>query len=360
MITVTKPSIPDKKRLYGYIDRALNSRWLTNDGPLVCELKERLEDYLGVNNLLLVANGTLGLLVSLKIAGCEKVLTTPFSFPATSAAPVWSNISVCYGDICSRTYNLLPPRRVNVDRVDGILATHVYGNPCDLEGMDRLSREWCVPVLYDAAHAFGVEVDGRSVLLFGDMSILSFHATKLFHCVEGGAIRFGKEEDYLAAREMINFGYNSKGGLNSVGINAKMNELEAAMGLAVLDEIDSILDGYRSCYELYDELLDEELIRQSVPNNVSYNFSYFSIRFPDGDCLDQAVKLLNEENIFPRQYFSPSLDELEIFGCHDPCDISRDIAAKILCLPIYADLPEGSIRQICEIVNKVIQTQRTK
>lgn len=350
-ITVTKPHVPDKRRFYAYVERALDNRWLTNDGPLVRELKEKLEDYLGVSNILLVGNGTLGILVALKIANCSKVLTTPFSFPATSSAPVWANIGVSYGDICPNTYNLVAPQTQNLNDVDGVLATHVYGNPCDLVAMERLASDWEVPIVYDAAHAFGVKVSGQSILDYGDMSVLSFHATKLFHCGEGGAIRFQREDDYIAAKEMINFGYSTEARIQSVGINAKMNELEAAMGLAVLEEIDSILDAYRANYEFYDELLDDRLKRQRVSDTVDYNYSYFPVLFPDSSSLKTTVEALNKKNIFPRNYFSPSLDTIEVYGVHSRCEVSRDIAARILCLPTYSTLAEADMRRICETVN---------
>lgn len=354
-ITVTKPYVPAKRRLYKYLDRAVDGRWLTNDGPLVRELKDRLEDHLGVDNLLLVANGTLGILIAMKVAQVSKLLTTPFSFPATSSAPVWANVKVCYSDIDPVTYNMVPSLEPNLENVDGVLPTHVYGNPCDLEGMDRLSKNWDVPLIYDAAHAFGVGVNGDSVLDYGDMSILSFHATKMFHCVEGGAIRFTQEDHYHLAKEMINFGYSDYQ-IQSVGINAKMNEFEAAMGLAVLDDIDSIAAGYRTCYELYDELLDERLQRQTIASNVDYNYSYFSVIFPELEMLKQVVEALNENNVFPRQYFSPSLDEILVYGEHPPCEVSREVAGKILCLPIYSDLSEKCVREISEIVNSNLDT----
>ena len=351
MITVTKPYIPDRARLFKYIERALDSRWLTNDGPLVRELTERLGEFLGVENLLLVGNGTLGLQLALRLASCTRILTTPFSFPATSSAAVWADIQLVYGDIDRGTFNLVPPEGENNLLVDGVLATHVFGNPCDVECMARVAKDWEVPLIYDAAHTFGVKIDGSSLLRFGDMSVLSFHATKIFHSVEGGAVTFADSDQYEMAKEMINFGFDAAGRIERVGINAKMNEFEAAMGLAVLHDINTILNAYRVHYEMYDSLLDKSLTRQLVPENVEYNYSYFPICFPSEGAANFAIERLNRIDVYPRKYFSPSLDEVELYGVGPACEVSRSIAARIVCLPIYVDLPDEAIRSICNIIN---------
>lgn len=351
-ITVTRPHVPDRSRIYKYLNQALDSRWLTNEGPLVQELTSRLKEYLGVKHLLLVANGTMGLLVVLKLLNCRKVFTTPFSFPATSSAPAWLGMQVAYGDICPDSYNLLPPENVDPDGAGCILPTHVFGNPCDLDRMSRVSEDWNAPLVYDAAHAFGVKVAGNSVLESGDMSVLSFHATKLFHCVEGGAVAFSSEEQLAEAREMINFGFDAEGGIRRVGINAKMNEFEAAMGLAVLEEIDDVMARYRENYELYDELLNPDLQRQVIKPEVEYNYSYFPVCFEDNATLQRVIDSLKAADVFPRRYFAPSLDEVDLFGAEDSCIVSRDLASRILCLPMFADLAEASVRSIAKIVNE--------
>lgn len=329
----------------------LDSRWLTNDGPLVRELTERLEDYLSIENLLLVGNGTLGLMIALKLSGAKRVFTTPFSFPATTSAALWSGVDVTFGDVSKSTFNLLPPSTNSLEGCDAILATHVYGNPCDLWSLDQVSESCGIPMIYDAAHAFGVKVGGQSVLSSGDYSVLSFHATKLFHCVEGGAIAFADEDQLARARELINFGYDARGTIRSVGINAKMNELEAAMGLAVLDEVDTVLDAYRLRYELYNESLDKSLQRQALAPEVQYNHSYFPVCFPNGDVLASVVSDLENQEIYPRRYFSPSLDTIPHYGSLSTCQNSQDIASRILCLPMYSDLPEEAVRKISAIIN---------
>jgi len=356
LITVTKPYIPSKQRLWKYIESALDRRWITNDGPLVRELSERLEDYLGVDNLLLVGNGTLGLLVLLRFLAGREVYTTPFSFPATTSSLLFSGLQPRFGDVCDKSFNLRPPED---DRaLEGVLATHVFGNPCDVERFAELREARNSPILYDAAHAFAVKVNGESVLNFGDASVLSFHATKLFHCVEGGAIRFSDPDQFEQAKEMINFGFDSEGKIRRVGINAKMNELEAAMGLAVLDDIDGILEAYRQRYELYDELLRPELQRQYIEAGVEHNYSYFPLCFPDPGLVDRIVQDLAAQGIHARRYFSPSLDEVAAYGEHPESATSRSIASRILCLPMYSDLPEASIRETCALINELLEDAR--
>ena len=352
-ITVTKPHVPSRKRLDHYLNKVLESRWLTNYGPLVRELTARLEDYLGVKHLLLTTNGTMGLLIGLKVAGCRNIITTSFSFPATASAPLWSGVKVTFGDISPETFNMVPPPLSNSDNFDGILATHVFGNPCDVAELKRTGDAWQVPVIYDAAHAFEVRVEDRSILNFGDMSMLSFHAPKLFHCVEGGAVKFSDESQYLAAREFINFRYDPIGEIQSVGINAKMNEFQAAMGLAVFDEIDEILLAYKERYQLYDELLSATLQRQRLQPSTDHNYSYFPICFPTPALVTATIEQLNESNIFARRYFFPSLDTVKAYHSDSVCPVSRDVASRILCLPMYSDLPEGTIREICRIINRV-------
>lgn len=265
------------------------------------------------------------------------------------------NIGLVYGDIRPETFNLKPPTGDNSSEVDGLLATHVFGNPCELTQMAESARSWDVPLIYDAAHAFGVKVDGQSVLNFGDMSILSFHATKIFHSIEGGAVVFKDSALLEAAKEMINFGFDGSGAVRSVGINAKMNELEAAMGLAMLDEVDEVLEAYRTRYEMYDDLLDGILIRQRIADNVEQNYSYFPICFADERSADYAIRELGNQGVTPRKYFSPSLDTVAVYGSSQSCEVSQDVASRIVCLPMYTDLPEEDVRKICRVVNQSLE-----
>lgn len=239
MIPVTRPYIPRRERLIHYLNRIDQSQTLTNFGPLHHELKHKLEEYLGVENLLLVANGTLALQIAYKTLGLTgKVLTTPFTFIATASSIKWEGLEPVFGDIDPETFNLdvktLPdnPRELGIT---AIVAVHVYGNPCDVEALQTYARKHNLKLIYDAAHAFGVKLNGQSVLQYGDASALSFHATKIFHTGEGGAIIFKQKEDYERALRLINFGFDEQKNIVDIGINAKMSEYHAAVGLPITD-----------------------------------------------------------------------------------------------------------------------------
>ncbi len=352
-ITVTRPYLPAKSRIDKYLNRALDSRWVTNGGQLVKQLTEELEDFLGVSNLILVANGTLALQIAIKLTQMSgEVVTTPFSFPATSSALIWSGCSPSYYDIDMHTFNIdVDEKRLERQQPQGILATHVFGNPCDVHGLEALSSQNQLPCIFDAAHAFAVNYAGKSVLEYGDVSILSFHATKIFHCIEGGALIVRDPELFERARKMINFGFDDNGVLVDIGINAKMNEFEAAVGLAVLEDIDVILKGYKERSEIYDGLLSGELRRQQIAEGCNYNYSYFPVCFPSTDTLMAALDDLAERDIYPRRYFYPSLDTVSMYGGDGGCSNSIDVANTVACLPLYADLEKEKIEEICGVIN---------
>ena len=355
-IYVTRPYIPPKEKLYEYFDGILARQQLTNNGPLVQLLTARLRDFLGVDHLLLVGNGTLALQIAISLSKLNgNVSTTPFSFPATSSALVWSGCNPLYQDIDPSTFNIdtqtMGINDLKDQNVSGILATHVYGAPCEVDELDRISNAMQVPLLYDASHCFGVKIDGASVLSRGDISVLSFHATKIFQTVEGGALIFKSQEDYEIASQMINFGYDKKGDLSSVGINAKMNEFEAAMGLAILDDIEFIMASYQKVSAKYDELLSNALRRQKISRRCDYNYSYFPVLFPSEDSLLEVISSLNKIDVFPRRYFFPSLDTVEVYRSLEHCRVSRDVASRVLCLPLYAELKLEDVERISKTIN---------
>jgi dTDP-4-amino-4,6-dideoxygalactose transaminase len=356
-INVARPHIPDRKNLQSYLDMALDTRWLTNNGPLVRELTSRLEDFLGVRNLLLLSNATMGLLLAYRLLELKKpVVTTPFSFPATTSSLLWSQLEPVYGDIDAATFNLSASTLNDLENRSAILATHVFGNPCDVAAIKELGAQSDIPIIYDAAAAFGVELSGESLLNWGDISILSFHATKIFHCIEGGALVIQDDELFEKAKSMINFGYNINGEISHIGINAKMNDFEAAMGLAILDEIDIVMDSHKHNWLTYKEKLNSSLKGQKLHNEAKYNYSYYPIRFSDEKLLHRAVKALEGINVFPRRYFYPSLDTVSAYGRKDFCLASNDLASKILCLPLYTGLQEEEIINICAAVNGAVET----
>lgn len=341
MIPVTRPWLPDRDIYMNYIERCYQNHQLTNNGPLVQELKARLEEYLGVKNLLLVANGTLALQIAYRVLGVSgKAITTPFTFVATSSSLRWEGIEPVYADIDAQSLNLSPDntRAVLNPDVTAIVPVHVYGNPCDVEAFDEIAKDHNLKVIYDAAHAFGVRLNGKSVLQWGDAATLSFHATKVFHTVEGGAIIFKKREDYERACRFINFGYE-EGEVVDEGINAKMSEFHAAMGLSVLDEIEIVLKRREEVFHRYDKALKGHFEMPVWRRGTTRNYGYFPVFFPSEGALLKAQERLNEAGIFPRRYFYPSLDTREYGKPNGGSPISRDRAKRVLCLPMYATLP---------------------
>ena len=322
---------------------------------MVRELTSRLEEYLKVKNLILVANGTLALHIAIKLFKLKgPVITTPFSFPATSSALVWEGCKPVYVDINRNSFNIDLREQDLKKSVNGIVATHVFGNPCDVEAINKLSRSYSIPTIFDAAHCFGVTMGGRSILNSGDASVLSFHATKIFHTVEGGALVLNDNKLYEEAKRIINFGFNEKGLPQNLGINAKMNEVEAAFGLANLDQIDEIMTAYESRYNAYNEHINSLFLRQEISDKCAHNYSYYPIVCPDRTIREKVLECLARNEIFPRRYFSPSLDTVEIFNSSEDCPVSQDLADKILCLPIYFDLPIETVLKISKLINSTL------
>lgn len=352
MIPVTKPHLPEIGRYISYIERCYENNQLTNNGPLAQELKARLEEYLGVQNLLLVANGTLALQIAYKVLGVSgKAITTPFTFVATSSSLRWEGIEPVYADIDAQSLDLSPEKtREAIDpEVTALVPVHVYGNPCDVEAFDQIAKEHDLKIIYDAAHAFGVRLNGKSILQWGDAATLSFHATKVFHTVEGGAIVFKKKEDYERACRLINFGYQD-GEVVDEGINAKMSEFHAAMGLCMLDEIDTVLHQREGVYYRYYEEFKDHVEMPVWKEGATRNYAYFPVLFPSEGALLNALQRLNEAGIFPRRYFYPSLDALENGSPDGGSPISRDRARRVLCLPMYPALPLGVQDRITSIM----------
>lgn len=361
-IRVTKPYLPPIDRYLRYVQRAYAGEWLTNDGPLLRELTQRLSDYLQVDNLLLVANGTLALQVAYRALGIRgAAITSPFTFVATPASLKWEGIDAVFSDITPETGTLDAglAAQLSGDNISAMVPVHVYGNACDIRGLDELARSRNWKTVYDASHAFGSVHQGRSLLTCGDASTLSFHATKLFHSAEGGAIIFRREDDLQRAREMINFGIDVRTAeIVGLGINAKMSELHAAMGLAVLDDIDHIISERREIVALYESELAGavDIFLAKDDGGARRNGAYVPVVFESERLKRGVVGALARHHVSARAYFSPSLDSLELYGSERPgsCPHSRSIAERVLCLPIYAGLPLGEVRRIARVVREAI------
>lgn len=354
MINVTKTYLPDRARLDKYIDRIYESNWLTNNGPLVQELTARLSEYLEVDNLLLVTNGTLALQVAYKALGVTRqAITTPFSFVATTSSLVWEGIEPVFADIDPKTF-CIDPREIEkavTPQTQAIVPVHVFGNACNIDAIESIARKHNLKTIYDGSHAFGVKYKGKSIYTFGDAVTLSFHATKLYHTIEGGAIVFKDKEIYEKANLMINFGIDGPDSIATLGINAKMNEFQAAMGLAVLDEIDEVFKGRERVWELYKSKLEGKFQLQERNPDSTNNFAYFPVVFPSEGYLLKAKEVLNAKNIHPRRYFYPSLDSVPYIESKK-MEISRNIAGRIMCLPIFPQLGLLLVNEISEIVLK--------
>ena len=340
-INVTKTYLPNKKKYLDYVEKIFASGWITNEGALVRELEGRLVEHLGVRNLVLVENGTLALEIAYKLLKLKgEVITTPFTFIATSSSQVASGLRPVFSDIDARTFNLDPAKieAAITDQTSAIVPVHIFGNACEVLEIEKVADRHHLKVIYDAAHAFGVKYKGQSLLNRGDISTISFHATKLFHTVEGGALVINDDETAEEARLMINFGISSPETIRGMGINAKMNEFEAAMGLCVLDDIDLIMEQRQEISERYTVSLKDCVGFQTQNPDSTRNYNYFPVIFKSEEQALYIQKKLNENGVFPRRYFYPSLDTVDYLRTDSVMSVSRDIASRILCLPMYPGL----------------------
>jgi len=369
-VLVTRPTMPSFEEYCGRLKGIWERRWLTNEGELHRELERRLAEYLGVEHLSLFCNGTIALMVALqalRINGGE-VITTPFTFPATPHVLYWNGIRPVFCDIDEKTFNLDPSRieqHISAD-TKAILAVHVYGTPCDVEAIEEIAHRHGLHVIYDAAHAFGVRHKGESILQYGDLSMLSFHATKLFTTGEGGALVCQSEAQRKRINNLKNFGIADEETVIGPGINGKMNELQAAFGLLALETIEQEIENRRRLAGIYREGLRDiagisflEDIR-----DIRSNYAYFPIIIDEeqfGLSRDELHNVLKQFNIFTRKYFYPLCSH---FPCYSALPssapsnlpVAERIARQILCLPIYGTLDEEVVQDICTVVRKLSES----
>ncbi|MHA2769954.1 DegT/DnrJ/EryC1/StrS family aminotransferase [Vibrio harveyi] len=354
MITLNSPVKPNIKKLTKLLEQINTNGWYTNFGPLHKELTARLEDYLGVQNLLLTNNGTSALQVAAKAIGSSDILATPFSFVATISAFKWQKDELAFADIDKHSLNLSPEAIKLAYRkgckADTVVATHVYGNPCDVHALDELSKKSNFKIIYDAAHAFGVKLKDKSVLDYGDASSLSFHATKIFHTVEGGAIVFKDRKKYEKAQEIINFGIRSGSGVVDVGINAKLNEYQAAVGLVNLEEIDNILEHRAELFHQYRQGLKDVVELPEWHADANFNGAYMPILLENAEQMNKVVKHLTDNNTESRHYFYPSLDKIFSDSHNYGTRNSVSAAERILCLPMHAHLSKKDVTTVVKIL----------
>lgn len=357
MIALNSPVKPNLRKLHKLLEQVNENGWFTNFGPMYKELTERLEDYLGVQNLLLTNNGTSALQVAGRAIGSKSIISTSFSFVATVSAFKWQQDEVAFVDIDPDSLNLSPQAVKNAYhkgcKADTLVATHVYGNPCDVTAIDKLSKQNNFQIIYDAAHAFGVKINDQSVLNYGDASTLSFHATKIFHTIEGGAIVFKDRVNYEKAKEIINFGIRPGQGVVDVGINAKMNEYQAAVGLVNLEDIDNILDHRAELFYAYREGLKNLVKLPCWYPEANANGAYMPIILESKQQLDRVIKELDANNIQSRHYFSPSLDKMFVDSHNYGTPNSLKASECILCLPMHAHLRIEDINKALNIIKGI-------
>jgi dTDP-4-amino-4,6-dideoxygalactose transaminase len=360
MIPVTKPYLPSREKLDKYLDGIYERQWLTNNGKLVQELTQRLEAYLGVENLLLVSNGTLALQIAYRALGVSdaapgaqpEAITTPFTFIATASSLKWDGVQPVFADIDPETWCLAPENieAAIAPNTRAIVPVHVFGNACDVEAIDAIAQKHNLKVIYDGCHAFGVNYKGESLLRHGDAATLSFHATKLFHTGEGGAIVFRRKGDLERAKKMINFGITGPESIEELGINAKMNELQAAMGLCVLDEMEENLQARADVWQRYEKALGESLQLQAKLEGLDYNYAYFPVVFDSEEQAVSVAAILKENGVLARRYFYPSLESVACLDTEVNQPVSKDIASRILCLPIYDQLSQCDQQRIINLI----------
>lgn len=352
MITVTKPYLPDIAEYEIFIKKIWASGWLTNNGPFVQELESKLKDYLGVRNLYLTNNGTIALQIAIKALGLAgEIITTPFSYVATTNSILWENCIPVFADIKKSDFNIDPEKieaLVN-KKTSAILATHVYGNPCDADAIKQIADRHHLKVIYDGAHAFGTRLNDQQVLSFGDISTCSFHATKLFHTIEGGCII--TDHDELGEKIMLYRQFGHIGDKHySIGINGKNSEFHAAMGLCVLPKVGQLIKKREKLSKLYDQLLKNLNLQFPEPlKNVNYNYSYYPVFFPDEESLIKSSGELLKNQIMTRRYFFPSLNNLPQHT-GEPCPMSEWASIRALALPLYYELEETDVERICRII----------
>lgn len=353
MIPVTKPYLPDLQEYNNYLQGIWKRQWLTNNGPLVNELELKVAEYLEVDNFLYLSNGTIALQIAIKALSLKgDVITTPFSYVATTSSIVWEGCKPVFVDIDAHTLNIDPSKieAAITPQTSAILATHVYGNPCDILKIASIAKKHNLSVIYDGAHCFGVKYNGKSIFEYGDISTVSFHATKLFHTIEGGGVFTANSLLHKKMGFMRNFGHDGPEVFSEVGINGKNSEFHAAMGLVNLKHIGDIIAKRKQLTHYYDQKLASPTFQKPlIASDVDYNYGYYPVIFPTEELLISSLKKLNRSEIFPRRYFYPSLDILPYVEKQD-CPITYQISKRVLCLPLYFELSFEEVDLICRLI----------
>lgn len=366
-VYVTRPNMPRLEEYCRLLQQIWESKWLTNQGPFHEEFEQRLAEYLGVEHVNAFCNGTIALLVALHALRINsgEVITTPFTFPATAHVLYWNGITPVFCDIDEKTFNLDPSRieQLISPNTKAILPVHVYGTPCDVEAIQEIADRHGLHVIYDAAHCFGVRYKGRPVVGYGDISMLSFHATKLFSTLEGGALVVRSEVQKNRINFLKNFGFADQETIIGPGINGKMNEFQAAFGLLQLDMIEDEIASRRHLAHTYQSEL------KAIPGlsflediqGIRHNYAYFPILIDEktyGMGRDELHTHMCQLNVFTRKYFYPLCSRYPCYAAlpssrPENLPIAERIARQVLCLPIFGDLDSESVKKICKMLERV-------
>ena len=355
-IYVTQPSLAPLEEFLPYLRQIWKTGVMTHNGPLLQQLERELAGLFRVPDVVCVANGTCAMQVAIRALDLEgEIITTPFTFIATANIISWERCVPVFVDVEPATWNINPDliEAAITPKTTGILPVHVFSRPCELMRIEAIARRHGLKVVYDAAHAVGVNVGGRSIMSYGDVSCASFHATKILNTCEGGACVSADPALMARMRRMRFFGFDEKKDIVDEGMNAKMTEISAALGLANLPHLPAVMDERRRKYKLYQQILSacpHVTFQHFQPDE--YNYSYMPVLFDTEDRLLAIEQALKEAQVSPRRYFHPSLHDVAIFGTKGEFPVSRRMASCILCLPLYTGLPETDIERICEIVAK--------
>lgn len=366
-IYVTQPDLPPLDDFIPMLEQIWDSKILTNGGPFHQQLEAALCQYLGIPYISLFANGTIALVTALRALGVSgEVITTPYSFVATAHALLWNGLTPVFVDIDPETLNLDPARIESAitPQTTAILPVHCYGTPCDVEAIEDIAKKYDLKVIYDAAHAFGVECHCGSILNHGDLSVLSFHATKVFNTLEGGAIVCQDPETKRCIDQLKNFGFTSETTVAQHGINGKMNEMNAAVGLLQLRHVDDAIKRRRAIDDAYRESLkDIPGIRcHNPPPSIRSNYSYFPVFVEDGYPLtrDELYDRLKVKGINGRRYFYPLITEFPMYRnfegtATDNLTIAKNASRRVICLPIHSEIEKKDI----DSINSLIVTKKS-
>lgn len=356
-IYVTKSFMPPLAEYEKYLETIYEKSCLTNQGPLLLEFEQKISSYLDVENFQFVANGTLALQLALNALNVTEgeVITTPFSYVATTSSILWQRCKPVFVDIEQNNFT------IDADKIEAaitpqtkaIMAVHVFGYACNIDKIQHIAEKYGLKLIYDGAHAFGAKYKGKSLLDYGDIATVSFHATKLFHTIEGGACIVKNKEVARHLALMKSFGHKADTHIE-LGINCKASEFNAAMGLANFPYIEKIVADRKRVSDLYDSLLKGAVVRPAKQEGLEYNYAYYPVVFKSEAELLRVFEALNQQDIYPRRYFYPSLNTLPYVE-KQSCPISEDISLRTACLPLYVGLQEDVIKQICAIIKEAIK-----